>query len=125
MPKALCGLFTGLLALTVGNASAQAATVFTLIADTGGPTFSHVYPPSINTAGTVAFLAFLDAGGTGIFAGAGGPTTAIALNSGPTFSGVVHFPRSTRLAQWPSIRPSTRAARASSPSRAGRRPPSP
>jgi len=55
---------------------------FTNIADTGGPFDSFGFLPSINTAGTVAFDATLDAGGEGIFIGSGGPTTTIIDNSG-------------------------------------------
>jgi hypothetical protein len=40
----------------------------TTIADTSGP-FSHFGNPSINNAGTVVFLALLEAGGSGIFTG--------------------------------------------------------
>lgn len=56
------------------------------------PTFSgFANLPTINTAGTVAFRASLDAGGaSGIFTGSGGPTATIALNSGPIFSGFSH-----------------------------------
>ena len=60
------------------------------IADTSGPFNTFSYPgsfytfpsPSLNEGGTVAFVAFLDTGETGIFSGSGGPTTIIADSSG-------------------------------------------
>ena len=59
----------------------------TTIALSSGPTFSFFNPAvSINAAGRVAFLSSLDAGGDGIFSGAGGATTTIALTSSPDFS---------------------------------------
>jgi hypothetical protein len=61
---------------------AQAVTfTFTKIADNSGP-FSFINGPSINDAGTVAFVAGLDAGGQGIFTGNGTTTTTIADSSG-------------------------------------------
>ena len=56
------------------------------IADTAGQfkDFPSGYSASINASGTVAFIAFLDAGGGGIFAGNGGATTPI-LSWAPPF----------------------------------------
>ncbi|MBD2006029.1 MULTISPECIES: DUF7453 family protein [Cyanophyceae] len=86
LPAALMGLCLGLL----GTGEAQAASfTFTKIADTSGffdsfrgegmgdyePIFAT---PAINNQGTVAFSAFLDAGGKGIFTGNGTTTTSIA-----------------------------------------------
>ena len=53
------------------------------IADTAGQFrgFASGYTASINTAGTVAFWAALDTGPGGIFAGNGGTTTPIIVNS--------------------------------------------
>ncbi len=80
-----------LLALLALAPAARAQYTFTLIANSGDPTFSAFGgAPSINTAGTVAFLATRDAGaggGTGIFTSAGGVTTSIALSTDPLFSG--------------------------------------
>ena len=55
----------------------------TTIADTAGPLrdFASGYTTSINTAGAVAFTAFLDAGGGGIFVGNGGVVTPVLINS--------------------------------------------
>ncbi|HEY9302049.1 MAG TPA: choice-of-anchor tandem repeat NxxGxxAF-containing protein, partial [Phormidium sp.] len=86
LPAALMGLCLGLLA--TGEAQAASFT-FTKIADTSGffdsfrgegmgdyePIFAT---PAINNQGTVAFSAFLDAGGKGIFTGNGTTTTSIA-----------------------------------------------
>ena len=46
-------------------------------------TFGTLGMPSLNDAGTVAFRASLGAGGSGIFTGSGGATTAIADSTGP------------------------------------------
>ena len=53
------------------------------IADTVGQfrDFPAGYSASINAAGTVAFTAFLDLGGGGIFAGTGGAVTPVLINS--------------------------------------------
>ena len=65
------------------TATARAEYTFTLIADSTSPTFSAFdLDPSINSAGTVAFYAVRDGGGTGIFTGAGGATTPVALSTG-------------------------------------------
>jgi hypothetical protein len=74
--------------LAAGRAEAIPYT-YTSIADNTGP-FSSVNSigrsPSINDAGTVAFLADLRAGGTGVFTGAGGPLTTVATTAGPLSS---------------------------------------
>ena len=54
---------------------------------TTGPPFSFVGAPSINTSGTVAFTAFLDAGGNGIFTSAGGRQPPSPSAAGRPFSG--------------------------------------
>ena len=67
-------------------APAQAVPfTYTLIADNSAAfdTFASV---SLNSGGTVAFLATLDGGGGGIFSGGGGPTAPIAT-TGPMFTG--------------------------------------
>ncbi|MBD1931224.1 MULTISPECIES: DUF7453 family protein [Cyanophyceae] len=86
LPAALVGLCLGLL----GTGEAQAASfTFTKIADTSGLFDSFrgqgiggyepiSATPAINNQGTVAFSAFLDAGGKGIFTGNGTTTTSIA-----------------------------------------------
>jgi len=84
-----------------GDAGEWTGGIFT---GSGGPitTVAHVsgqfssfrglgFLPAINTGGTVAFHATLDAGGEGIFTGSGGPTSTIADSSGP-FSTFVNFP---------------------------------
>ena len=75
----LCVLF----AATAGNVKADYA--FTLIADSMGAfkDFGTVPSPSLNAAGTVAFVANLDNGSFGIFKGNGGIITAIATNPLP------------------------------------------
>jgi PEP-CTERM motif-containing protein len=60
---------------------------FVNIADSTGP-FSDFIDDAfrsrgLNASGTVAFLAGLDSGGSGIFTGSGGQTTTIADSSGP------------------------------------------
>ena len=81
-------------ALTLLNAASMANSyTFTKIADTTGP-FSGFAggagpdqgTPAINNDGAVAFWAGLDAGGSGIYTGSGGATSAMAL-TGATFSG--------------------------------------
>jgi hypothetical protein len=63
---------------------------FTNIADSSGQ-FSGFNPiPSMNNSGTVAFIASLDTGESGIFSGSGGPTTTLYDTSGP-FSGFGGF----------------------------------
>ena len=61
----------------------------TTIADTSGP-FSSLNFPSITNTGTVAFHAFLDAGGSGIFM-SDGTTTTTVVDSSSTFS-ALSFP---------------------------------
>jgi hypothetical protein len=39
--------------------------------------------PDVNDSGTAAFRATLDAGGSGVFLGNGGPTTTVATTAGP------------------------------------------
>lgn len=56
-------------------------TTTTTITDTSGP-FSSLSPSSINNLGTIAFLAELDAGGSGIFTSNGTTTTTITDTSG-------------------------------------------
>ena len=60
----------------------------TTIADIAGPfkRFAGGYSVSINSAGTVAFWAAQDSGPAGIFAGNGGATTPIFLNSPSLFA---------------------------------------
>ena len=57
----------------------------TIDADSG-PRGGYGRRPTINTAGTVAFQANIDAGGSGIFASSGGTVTTIAQTTGPGFS---------------------------------------
>jgi hypothetical protein len=72
----------GLLATSARGAS----YTFTNIADSDGMfTTTWGIGPSINNSGVVAFLGFLDAGGSGIFVGNGSTVTPIAL-SGSTFT---------------------------------------
>lgn len=66
---------------------ARGQFTFLNVADSSSPTYSTFGVPSLNTAGTLGFLASLDAGGSGLFTGDGTTTTTIALSSGPTFSG--------------------------------------
>src|SRR5262245_21322203 len=77
-----------------------ASYTFTKIADTSGPYSQFDVPgaPSVNNAGTVTFLAGLDAGAGagGIFTGDGGLITTIADSAGP-FVGI------GSLGQYPSI----------------------
>ena len=61
----------------------------TTIADTSGR-FSFLSFPSITNTGTVAFQAFLDAGGSGIFM-SDGTTTTTVVDSSSTFSALI-FP---------------------------------
>jgi len=70
-----------------------ASYTFTKIADTSGPLsrFDFSGAPSINNAGTVAFLAGLATGGVGIFTGDGEVITTIADSNGPFF-GFSSFP---------------------------------
>ncbi len=79
IPAAGTGLCLSL--LTTGAARAASFT-FTKIADTSSTFSSFFTSPSINDAGTVAFSAALDTGGTGVFTGSGGPITNIALSNG-------------------------------------------
>jgi hypothetical protein len=81
----------------VAQAGADAFT-FTSIADTRGPFQRFDFPgaPSVNNAGTVAFLAELDTGVAGIFAGDGRSVTTIADSSG-IFLGIGGF------GQYPAI----------------------
>ncbi len=79
-------LLTGLAALLATAPAALAQYSFTLIADSTNPAFSSFgLSPSINSTGMVAFHARFDSQNDGIYTGAGGPTTAIAL-SGEAFS---------------------------------------
>jgi hypothetical protein len=81
-------LLASLLALLAAAPATRAQYFFTLIADSSSPIFAGFGPtafgvaPAINAAGTVAFYADLDGGGSGIFTGLGGVTTPIALTSG-------------------------------------------
>jgi PEP-CTERM motif len=66
---------------------------FTTVADNSGRFrswgmlgFGHVAGPSINSAGTVAFFAFLDAGGSGIFTG-DDPLTDTVIRTGDALFG--------------------------------------
>ena len=61
---------------------ARAEYAFTLIADSMGP-FGDFYfdSPSLNAAGTVAFVARLDNGSYGVFTGNGGTTTTVAVTA--------------------------------------------
>jgi len=89
MKKTQLSVAIGLGMLLGGLAAGRVEAIpytYTFIADNTGP-FSSVNvigrSPSINDAGTVAFLADLRAGGTGVFTGAGGPPTTIATTAGP------------------------------------------
>jgi len=81
---ACAAILTGLL----GNASYGAAYVFSNVADSSGalnfnPGSSR---PSINSTGTAAFVAGVDAGGTGIFTGNGGGVTTVLTSQGSPFA---------------------------------------
>lgn len=80
-----CTLVT-LLALLAVTPAARAQITFTNIADSDSPTYNFIYPPSFNTAGTLGFFAFLDAGSEGLFTSDGTTTTTIGLTMGPTYS---------------------------------------
>ena len=69
------------LALSAGNAAAVSYS-FTNIADSSGAFSFFDRFPALNDSGTVAFHAFLDNGGEGIFTGRGRPTTTIADTNG-------------------------------------------
>lgn len=80
----LIALFIG--ALVAFGPAARAQYSFTLIADSTSATFGAISgTPSINSAGTVAFHAALDAGGSGIFSGNGNTLTTIVESGSPTF----------------------------------------
>ena len=64
-PAAAVALALGMWAAS--PASAQPYT-FTNVADNTGP-YSGFFAPTLNTAGTVVFIADLDAGGRGVFTG--------------------------------------------------------
>lgn len=85
----VCLLCTAAAAITP---KAEAEYTFTLIADTAGAfsDFAPVPSPSLNAAGTVAFIAKLDTGRSGIFKGDGAATTTIALN--PQSIGTYSYP---------------------------------
>ncbi len=83
LPAALMGLCLTL--VTTGEAQAASFT-FTKIADNSDSFSSFFEAPAINNQGTVAFSAFLDAGGKGIFTGNGTTTTSIA-NTNSLFGG--------------------------------------
>src|SRR5436190_644818 len=53
------------------------------IAESTGPYSTFTGFTNINDSGVVAFQATLDAGGSGVFTGAGGAVTTIADTSGP------------------------------------------
>ena len=73
--------------VAMAAAKAQAEYTFTLVADSAGPFSNFYFPsPSLNAAGTVAFAADLDNGRGGIFTGAGGIVTTIALGTLPNGS---------------------------------------
>ena len=55
----------------------QGAYFFTKVADTNGPFSDFGGSPSVSDSGIVTFVAFLDAGGLGIFTGSDGPTRTI------------------------------------------------
>lgn len=83
------GLSVAALCVAASAGPASAAPIayeFTLIADTAGSFSGFGREVSINNAGTVAFRAGLDKGGTGIFTGAGGATTTIVTSASPAFS---------------------------------------
>ncbi len=78
------GIDGGVFGIYTGNGGS-----LTTIADLAGP-FSYVgdfnfNPPSINTSGTVAFMAALDAGGGGIFIGNGATTSQVLDATAPLF----------------------------------------
>ena len=75
--------FRGNSGIFVGSGAA-----LTLIADTSGPLADDFGLPSINDARMVAFRTTLDAGGTAIFTGNGGPLTTIVSTSDGTFAGL-------------------------------------
>lgn len=78
-------------ATTVGMTLSLLATsnvfayTFTKLADTSGEFSNFMVPggPALNDSGTVAFRAFLKAGGQGIFTSNGAVTTTIADTNGP------------------------------------------
>jgi hypothetical protein len=77
-----------LLTLLASVPAARAQFTFANIADSNSPTYSGFSAPSLNNAGTLGFIAGLDAGGDGIFTSNGTTTTTIALESGPTFGNI-------------------------------------
>lgn len=72
------------LLLLITTPAARAQYIYTNVADSNDPTISAFggTTPSINSAGTLGFWAFLDVGGQGIFTGNGTTTTTIALTTG-------------------------------------------
>ncbi|MEX2308098.1 MAG: choice-of-anchor tandem repeat NxxGxxAF-containing protein [Pirellulales bacterium] len=71
--------------LILGAAAAHATAAsyqFVNIADTAGP-LNPISVAAINNSGTVAFKAYRDAGGEGIFIGSGGEVTTLYDTSGP------------------------------------------
>lgn len=81
----LLALSLGLSLFSVGEATTATTSAYTFrkIADTSGEFSGFRYPPAINATGTVAFQAFLDTGGEGIFIFKNGVTTKIADTNGP------------------------------------------
>jgi hypothetical protein len=86
-PSILLGLILLVAAAAFASDSFAVSYTFVNIADSDGMfTTTWGVGPSINASGLVAFLGFLDAGGSGIFVGDGSTVTPIALSSGSTFS---------------------------------------
>ncbi len=69
-------------AIIKASTTSSAATLY----DTSGPYSFFGVTPDINDAGTIAFVAFFDAGGGAVLKGDGGATTTIADTTGPLAS---------------------------------------
>ena len=76
-------LFAWTTMIFAGVASAKSYT-FQRVADSAGPFSDFFGAPSINAARTVAFPAYLDIGGHGIFTDSRGQITTIVDTNGPT-----------------------------------------
>ena len=73
-PRLRCVFFILSAFILVATTKAKAEYTFTLIADSTGPLkdFGFVPSPALNALGSVAFVARLGAGGSGVFRGNGG-----------------------------------------------------
>lgn len=77
-----------------GFMSGTGGATYTTIAEHTNTTFNGPFNPSpnINNAGVVAFHANLDAGGSAVAKGSGGPATIIATTADPAFSAFIGDP---------------------------------